>query len=135
MVYNVILVVHVVIAIALVGTILIQGGRGGLGETLGGSGASSLFGGGANVVMTKITAVGALVFMMTCLTLAAISTSRGRSVIERIPLELGDITAPIVPDAVERVVEETATEAAVVAEDAVEAATSAVETTVPEAFE
>lgn len=80
------MVVHVLIAVFLIVVILIQGGRGGLGEALGGAAAQSLFGGGANTVMTKITAVCAGLFMVTCLSLALLSTARGRSVMEQIPM-------------------------------------------------
>ena len=86
MIYGLVLVVHILIAFFLIGVILLQGGRGGLGEALGGAGAQSLFGGGANIVMTKVTAVVAGMFMVTCLSLAALSTARGRSVIEQLPM-------------------------------------------------
>ncbi len=83
--YALVLIVHVLVCLALILIILVQGGRGGMAEALGGSGSQSLFGGGANVVMTKVTAVGAALFMVTCLSLAYLSTARGRSVIERAP--------------------------------------------------
>ena len=83
--YGLVLVVHILIALFLIAVILLQGGRGGLGEALGGAAAQSLFGGGANVVMTKITAVCAGMFMVTCLSLAALSSQRGQSVIDRLP--------------------------------------------------
>ena len=86
MVYGLVLVVHILIALFLIGVILLQAGRGGMGETLGGASAQSLFGGGANIVMAKVTAVGAGMFMVTCLSLAALSTARGRSVIEQLPM-------------------------------------------------
>ena len=85
MIYGLVLVVHILIAFFLIGVILLQGGRGGLGEALGGAAAQSLFGGGANTVMTKITAVCAGMFMVTCLSLAALSSQRGQSVIDRLP--------------------------------------------------
>ena len=85
MTYGLVLVVHILIAIFLIVVILLQGGRGGLGEALGGAAAQSLFGGGANTVMTKITAVCAGMFMVTCLSLAALSSQRGQSVIDRLP--------------------------------------------------
>jgi preprotein translocase subunit SecG len=85
MLYGVILIVHVLVALFLVGVILIQGGRGGLGEALGGAAAQSLFGGSANTVMTKITAIVGALFMVTCLSLAALSTRQGGSVIDRLP--------------------------------------------------
>ena len=83
--YALVLVIHIIIAIFLIVVILLQGGRGGLGEALGGAAAQSLFGGGANTVMTKITAVCAGMFMVTCLSLAALSSQRGQSVIDRLP--------------------------------------------------
>lgn len=87
MMYGVVLVVHVLVALFLIGVILLQGGRGGLGETLGGAAAQSLFGGGVNTVMTRITAVCAGLFMVTCLSLAMLSTSKGRaSVIDQLPM-------------------------------------------------
>ena len=85
MIYGFVLIVHILVAFFLIGVILLQGGRGGLGEALGGAAAQSLFGGGANTVMTKITAVGAGMFMVTCLSLAALSTQRGQSVVDRLP--------------------------------------------------
>ena len=89
--YALILVIHVIVALFLIAVVLLQGGRGGLGEALGGAAAQSLFGGGANTVMTKITAVAAGLFMATCLSLAALSTARGRSVIDRLPVESGGL--------------------------------------------
>ena len=87
MLYGLVLVIHVLVALFLIVIILLQGGRGGMGEALGGAAAQSLFGGGANTVMTRITAVGAGLFMVTCLSLAVLSTSRGsRSVIDQIPV-------------------------------------------------
>lgn len=81
--YGLILVLHVIVCLLLIAVILVQGGRGGMAETLGGSGSQSLFGGGANAMMTKVTATGAVVFMVTCVSLALLSVQRGRSVIER----------------------------------------------------
>jgi len=91
MLYGFVLVIHALVAFFLIGVILLQGGRGGLGEALGGSGAQSLFGGGANLVMTKITAVASGLFMVTCLSLAALSTARGRSVIEQLPASVDQL--------------------------------------------
>jgi preprotein translocase subunit SecG len=84
-VFGLLVVVHVVVSLLLIGIILLQGGRGGLGDALGGASAQTLFGGGVNTVMTKVTAIGAGLFMVTCLLLAKLSTDRGRSVIEQLP--------------------------------------------------
>lgn len=86
MMYGLVVMVHVLIAIFLIIVILIQGGRGGMGEALSGQTTQSLFGGSANTVMTKITAVGAGMFMVTALSLAVLSSKRGQSVIDQMPL-------------------------------------------------
>lgn len=97
--YALILILHVVVCFLLIAVILVQGGRGGMAEALGGSGSQSLFGGGANVVMTKVTAIGAAIFMVTCVSLALLSTHRGRSVIEQMRLApsggAGILPAPV----------------------------------------
>ena len=102
MIYGLVLMVHVLVALFLIGVILLQGGRGGLGEALGGAAAQSLFGGGANIVMAKITAICASLFMVTCLSLAMLSTAKGRSVIERVPMtpEELPLALPQMPQAV-----------------------------------
>ncbi len=82
--YGIVLAVHIVLALFLVIIVLLQGGRGGLGETLGGAAAQSLFGGGANTVMTRLTTVCAAMFMVTSLSMAILSTARGRSVMEQL---------------------------------------------------
>ena len=92
--YTVILILHVFVSFLLIIVILVQGGRGGMAEAFGGSGAQSLFGGGANLVMSKITAVGAGIFLMTCLSLAKLSTERGRSVVERLPSVVSEAGLP-----------------------------------------
>lgn len=97
MIYGLVLVVHVLVALFLVAVILLQGGRGGLGEAMGGAAAQSLFGGGANTVMTKITAVVAGLFMATCLTLAVLSSGRPRSIIDRLPAATGELPLPPLP--------------------------------------
>ena len=99
MMYGLVLTVHVLLALFMIIIILLQGGRGGLGETLGGAAAQSLFGGSANIVMTKITAVCAGLFMVTCLSLAGLSTARGRSVIDRLPMTPDQLPAAL-PQAV-----------------------------------
>lgn len=97
MAYGLVMVLHVLVSFFLIIVILVQGGRGGLAETIGGSAAQSLFGGGANVVMTKVTAVGAALFVATCLSLAVLSSHRGRSVMERLPITMPDTAPPVEP--------------------------------------
>lgn len=84
MLYGLVVVIHVLICLVLIGVILLQGGRGGLSDALGGAAAQSLFGGGVVTVMTRVTAICAALFVVTCLSLAALSTVKGRSVIEQL---------------------------------------------------
>ena len=83
--YGLVLAIHIGLALFMIIIILLQGGRGGLGETMGGAAAQSLFGGGANLVMTKLTAVCASFFMVTSLSLAFLSAQRGKSIMDRLP--------------------------------------------------
>ena len=101
MMFGLVLTLHILASIFLIIVVLLQGGRGGLGEALGGAGMQSLFGGSGNVVMAKITTVAATVFALTCLSLAALSTAHGRSVIERqSPATLPDVfSLPLQPEA------------------------------------
>ena len=94
--YGLVLVVHVFISLILIGVILLQGGRGGMSEALSGTTAQSLFGGSAATVLTKATAICAGMFVVTCLSLAYLSTVRGRSVIEQVPM-VSPEGLPIIP--------------------------------------
>ena len=96
MIYGLVLVIHVIVSLILIGVILLQGGRGGLSEALGGAAAQSLFGGGAATVLTRLTAFCASLFVVTCLSLAYLSTVRGRSVIDQVPL-VTPATLPPIP--------------------------------------
>ncbi len=95
-VFTLLLILHVLASLLLITIVLVQGGRGGLGEALGGAAAQTLFGGGTNIVMAKVTTMIALVFAVTCLSLAALSSARGRSVIEQVP-EFGAEALPLLP--------------------------------------
>ena len=86
--YGLVVTIHLVVAFVLIGVVLLQGGRGGLSEALGGAAAQSLFGSNTVTVLTRITTFCAGIFVITCLSLAALSMARGRSVIDQIPVEL-----------------------------------------------
>lgn len=76
--YNLVLVLHVVIAIGLIGAILIQRGRsGGLVEALGG--VESIFGTKTSSFFVKLTVVLAILFFVTSISLAYISKQQGKS--------------------------------------------------------
>ena len=78
---NVVIVVHVLIALAIVGLVLLQHGKGAdMGSGFGGGASGSLFGatGSANF-LSRATAVLATVFFLTSLGLAYLATNKPRS--------------------------------------------------------
>lgn len=84
------LVIHVLTAVAIIGLVLLQQGKGAdMGAAFGGGGASqTLFGArGSATFLSRATAILATVFFITSLTLAVVysrtSTDRGRSITEQ----------------------------------------------------
>jgi preprotein translocase subunit SecG len=75
-------IIHILACILLIAVILMQSGRGG-GLTEGFASAESMFGAKTNVVMVRATAIVALVFLVTSLGLAYISSEREASLIEK----------------------------------------------------
>lgn len=76
--YNLVLVFHVIVALALIAMILIQRGRsGGLVEALGG--VESIFGTKTSSFLVKVTVGLAITFFLTSTSLAILSKARGRS--------------------------------------------------------
>ena len=91
MIHTLILVAHVVVAVALVALVLLQQGKGADAGAAFGSGASAtMFGSqGSASFLSRTTAILATVFFLTSLTLAYFSTqsSTPRSVVERMQAE------------------------------------------------
>ncbi len=83
--YTFILIIHVIVCFFLIFIVLIQSGKGAeLGAAFGGS-SQTLFGArGAATFFSKLTTVAAIVFMLTSLVLAVI-TSKGGSVVRNVP--------------------------------------------------
>jgi preprotein translocase subunit SecG len=75
-------VVHVIVSLFLIFVVLVQGGKGAeMGAAFGGGASQTLFGGrGAETFLGKLTKGTAIVFMITSLLLAILS-SKGTSVI------------------------------------------------------
>ncbi|TKB12096.1 preprotein translocase subunit SecG [Desulforhopalus sp. IMCC35007] len=73
-------IVHVIVCLFLVGIVLLQHGKGAdIGATFGGS-SQSLFGTeGPLPLLNKITTAAAIIFMLTSVTLAYISTQTSKS--------------------------------------------------------
>jgi preprotein translocase subunit SecG len=83
--YIFLMIVHILVCLFLIAVILLQAGRGGgLSEMAGGSNqAQSILGTQTNVFMTRLTEVCAVIFIVTSLSLAIISTQRGKSLIDK----------------------------------------------------
>ena len=78
-----ILVLHAIICALLIGMILVQAGRGG-GLVQGFSGVESMFGTRTNTFLTRTTTVLAVMFFITCLSLAFLSARQGKSLLDRV---------------------------------------------------
>lgn len=78
-------VIHILVCLFLIAVVLLQSGKGAeMGAAFGGS-SQTLFGSrGAASFLSKMTTVAAVVFMVTSL-LLAIMTSRGGSVLQKAP--------------------------------------------------
>lgn len=91
MVHTLILVAHVVVAVALIALVLLQQGKGAdAGAAFGSGSSSTMFGSqGSASFLSRTTAILATAFFMTSLTLAYFSTQtvQSKSVIERVQLE------------------------------------------------
>ncbi len=91
MVHTLILVAHIVVAVALIALVLVQQGKGADAGAAFGSGASAtMFGSrGSASFLSRTTAILATAFFLTSLTLAyfATQTSAPKSVIERVQVE------------------------------------------------
>jgi preprotein translocase subunit SecG len=89
---NIIIVLHVIVALAIIGLVLLQHGKGAdMGSGFGGGASSSLFGatGSANF-LSRATAALATVFFLLSLALAYLATNRTHesgSVVDRAPAQ------------------------------------------------
>ena len=82
MLYNLVLILHVLVVIGLIAVILVQRGRsGGLVEALGG--VESIFGTKTSAFFVKLTVILAVMFFVTSISLAYLSKERGKSLLDR----------------------------------------------------
>lgn len=83
------IVIHVIVCVALIMIVLLQTGKGAdMGAAFGGGSSQSLFGStGASTFLSKATTVAAIVFMITSLALAYMSSDRtGKSIMTNVPV-------------------------------------------------
>jgi preprotein translocase subunit SecG len=93
------IVIHIVVCVALILIVLLQTGKGAdMGAAFGGGASQTLFGStGASTFLSKATTVAAVVFMLTSLVLAYMSSNRpGRSVMDQ--EAPAPVTQPATPD-------------------------------------
>ncbi|RLL55059.1 preprotein translocase subunit SecG [Mariprofundus sp. EBB-1] len=82
---TVLIIVHVLVALTLIGVVLVQRGQGAdMGASFGGGGAQTLFGSrGSGSFLGKLTGGLAATFMVTSLTLAFFSQQQTGSLVDR----------------------------------------------------
>jgi preprotein translocase subunit SecG len=91
--YAILIVVHVIISLFLIAVILLQAGKGGgLADTFGGSQMQNLFGTKSATVLTRLTAVCAIGFIVTCISLAVISSHQAKSIVDNIRIPQASTT-------------------------------------------
>ncbi|MCC2615792.1 preprotein translocase subunit SecG [Aestuariibacter halophilus] len=90
MFYEVLIVVYLIVALALIGMVLIQQGKGAdMGASFGGGGSNTVFGsGGSGNFMTRTTAVLATLFFLISLILGNMTASTEKAVDEWQNLEV-----------------------------------------------
>lgn len=98
---NVVLIIHLFLALALIGVVLLQRSEGG-GLGIGGGGGGATTGRAPATAMTKVTWMLAIAFILTSITLTilAAQNSAGTSVVDRlsdIPVPASELT-PVAPD-------------------------------------
>jgi preprotein translocase subunit SecG len=83
-IYGLIIAIHVVASLVLIAVILLQAGRGGgLSETFGGSSTQTILGTKTSTFLKRATATSAIIYILTCLTLAVLTSHQGRSLVAR----------------------------------------------------
>jgi len=100
---NVILVIHLILALGLIGVVLLQRSEGGGLGMGGGGGGGAMTGRSAASALTKVTWILAVAFICTsiAMTVIAAKNSAGSSVVDRIadaPVELATPIAPAAGD-------------------------------------
>lgn len=96
---NVVLVIHLILALTLIGTVLLQRSEGG-GLGMGGGGGSASAGRPAPTAMGRVTWIIAIAFICTsiALTIIAAENSAGASVVDRLQdAPAPAATAPVTP--------------------------------------
>lgn len=79
-------IIHILVAIVLIGLVLIQDSKGGGALGIGGGGSNSLLGAtGAQTLAAKLTRWVAVIFALTCIALTVMTANKTKSVIDTLP--------------------------------------------------
>jgi preprotein translocase subunit SecG len=95
------IIIHVFVSLFLIAVVLLQSGKGAeIGAAFGGS-SQTLFGSrGAASFLSKMTTGAAVAFMITSLMLAVV-TSKGSSVVKKVPVSKEQKSMPLTPGPVQ----------------------------------
>jgi preprotein translocase subunit SecG len=96
--YQIILVIHILLSLSIIGLVLIQRGKGAeMGAGFGGGASQTLFGsGGSGSFLTRSTAILATLFFISCLALSYVAVHMGQGPADYLP-EVPAETAGIIP--------------------------------------
>jgi preprotein translocase subunit SecG len=96
------IIIHVFVCIALIMIVLLQTGKGAdMGAAFGGGASQTLFGStGASTFLSKATTAAAIIFMITSLSLAYMSSNKsGSSIMKNVETPIEQQAAPAAPEA------------------------------------
>lgn len=99
---SIIIIIHIIVAVALILIVLLQTGKGAdMGAAFGGGASQTLFGGaGASTFLSRLTTIAAIIFMLTSLGLAYFSSHRTtRSVMSQLPATTTEQTEQVPSEA------------------------------------
>ena len=94
--YTFVIIIHIIACLILIASILLQSGRGGgLTGLFGGGSTQTIFGSRASTFLTRATAVAAVAFLITCISLTIFSSRRGKSLLEGANMGLQEEAGPV----------------------------------------
>lgn len=80
-------ILHILVALLLIGLVLVQDSKGGGALGMGGGGSNSVLGAaGAQTLWAKLTRIIAFIFAITCITLTYMSALKTKSIIDSVPV-------------------------------------------------
>lgn len=93
-------ILHILVALILIGLVLIQDSKGGGALGMGGGGSNSVLGAtGASTLAAKMTRIAAVIFALTSIGLSVMSAHQSKSILDKLPAATAVPTAPTEPAA------------------------------------